>query len=124
MNNQFIIPDESPEIDPHFLDRLKELGGPKLVSELITMYLNRGSVLLDTIAAGIESKDYDSVKNASHSLISSAGNLGGKRVSELSKAIESAATDEKGDSLDGLKPDLILAQELFQQYLQGASEQL
>jgi len=34
MNNQFIIPDESPEIDPHFLDRLKELGGPKLVSEL------------------------------------------------------------------------------------------
>ncbi|NQV30544.1 MAG: Hpt domain-containing protein, partial [Candidatus Marinimicrobia bacterium] len=103
---------------------LKELGGPKLVSELITMYLNRGSVLLDTIAAGIESKDYDSVKNASHSLISSAGNLGGKRVSELSKAIESAATDEKGDSLDGLKPDLILAQELFQQYLQGASEQL
>ncbi|NQV50767.1 MAG: Hpt domain-containing protein [Candidatus Marinimicrobia bacterium] len=124
MNDQFIKPDDSLEIDPHFLDRLRELGGPKLISELITMYLTRGSDLLDTIVAGIESQDFDSVKNASHSLISSAGNLGGKRVSKLSIAIEAAAMDEKVDILDDLKPDLILAQDFFQHYLQGAFEQL
>jgi HPt (histidine-containing phosphotransfer) domain-containing protein len=124
MNDQFIKPDDSLEIDPHFLDRLKELGGPKLISELITMYLTRGSDLLDTIVAGIESQDFNSVKNAPHSLISSAGNLGGKRVSKLSIAIEAAAMDEQIDILDELKPDLILAQDYFQHYLQGAFEQL
>ncbi len=124
MNEQFIIPDDSKEIDPHFLVRLNELGGPKLVAELIAMYFVRGSVLLDTIITGIESEDYEAVKNASHSLISSAGNLGGKHVSELSVALEAAAIEKSAETLNDLKEALIGAQKLFEQYLHGASGQI
>ena len=74
----------SGDIDPLFLSRLTDLGGSKLASELVGMYLVRGAQLLDAITSGFEAKDFSVVKNAAHSLISSAGNLGGKKVSNLS----------------------------------------
>ena len=76
------------DIDPLFLTRLQELGGSKLASELVGMYLTRGSQLLDTISTGLNTNDLPAVKNSAHSLISSAGNLGGKRVSDLQNLLK------------------------------------
>jgi len=112
------------DIDPLFLTRLQELGGSKLAGELVGMYLTRGSQLLDTISTGLDTNDLPVVKNAAHSLISSAGNLGGKRVSDLAKSIESAAIEEQIDTIPELLSKIISAQEAFQQYLQGALEHL
>lgn len=124
MNDQLNSLEVSGDIDPLFLTRLQELGGPKLASELVGMYLIRGVQLLDTISNGIEKKDITIIKNAAHSLISSAGNLGGKKVSELAKHIENAAIDNQLDDIPNLLSNLISAHDDFQAYLNGVLEQL
>jgi len=115
---------ESTDIDPLFLTRLQDLGGAKLASELVGMYLIRGAQLLETISSGIENEDYTAVKNAAHSLISSAGNLGGKKVSILAQQIENAAFEQKGEIIPELLENTISAHEDFQEYLNGALKQL
>ncbi len=124
MDNQQFKTAGSEDIDPKFIKRLKELGGTKLVSELIQMYLVRGSQLMETIAQGMAAKDLDSIQNAAHSLISSAGNLGGQRVSNLSATLEGAAIDGKTDIISVVSPELFSAQKSFQEYLKEALEQL
>ncbi|MBT5998245.1 MAG: Hpt domain-containing protein [Candidatus Marinimicrobia bacterium] len=114
----------SGDIDPLFLRRLQELGGAKLASELVGMYLTRGAQLLETISAGIDNQDFAVIKNAAHSLISSAGNLGGKQVSDLSKLLETAAIEEQLGKMPDLLSELSTAQEVFQIYLKGALEGL
>ena len=112
----------SGDIDPLFLSRLEDLGGSKLATELVDMYLIRGYQLLEAIAAGFAAQDFSVVKNAAHSLISSAGNLGGKKVSTLAKLIEAEAIEEQLDQLPELLVNLRAAQKAFQQYLRGAIE--
>ncbi|MBT4033963.1 MAG: Hpt domain-containing protein [Candidatus Marinimicrobia bacterium] len=77
-----------------------------------------------SISEGIDGHDFSTIKNAAHSLISSAGNLGGKKVSSISKLIEAAAIEEQLDSMPDLLSDLSTAQAVFQQYLSGALEDL
>ena len=112
------------DIDPLFLSRLKDLGGSKLATELVGMYLIRGAQLLDNISAGIDTQDYTSIKNAAHSLISSAGNLGGKKVSELAKQIENTANEQQSAELPGLLSSIASAHDDFQHYLNGALGEL
>ncbi|MBC8193298.1 MAG: Hpt domain-containing protein [Candidatus Marinimicrobia bacterium] len=114
----------SGDIDPLFLSRLEDLGGSKLATELVDMYLIRGYQLLEAIAAGFAAQDFSVVKNAAHSLISSAGNLGGKKVSTLAKLIEAEAIEEQLDQLPELLVNLRAAQKAFQQYLRGAIEKI
>ena len=120
MNNHVENSNLSGDIDPLFLSRLEDLGGTKLATELVNMYLIRGSQLLDAISEGLKAKDSAAVKNAAHSLISSAGNLGGKKVSNLAKQIETAAIEEHLDQIHTLLADLSSTQEAFQKYLRGA----
>jgi len=124
MNDPMMNSDNSSDIDPLFLARLVELGGPKLAHELVGMYLVRGSELLNTIAAGIRDQDFPEIKNASHSLISSAGNLGGKKVSELAKLLEKSAIEERNEDLDDLLSQAKAAQGLFEEYLRGVLEKV
>lgn len=109
----------SDEIDPLFLSRLVDLGGSKLANELVDMYLVRGNELLDAISKGIESNDLARIQSAAHSLISSAGNLGGKKVSELAKLIEKSAVDQNVAALQDLFSQVSAAQIKFQEYLRG-----
>ncbi len=123
--NDHMIPLKKPgNIDPNFLSRLKELGGEKLVSDLINMYLVRSAQLLDTVSHGMASRDLEVIQSASHSLISSAGNLGGKLVSDLSKSIEHAAIEAEEENLIKLFPELESAQTAFLKYLKSALEDL
>jgi len=116
--------DKSADIDPLFLSRLVELGGTKLAGELIKMYLVRGAELLDAISTGIASNDFAKIRSAAHSLISSAGNLGGKRVSELAKLLEKYAMEENSAPLESLLSDALSAQITFQKYLRGEMENI
>ena len=117
MNDHVDNSKRSGDIDSLFLARLEELGGSKLTAELVNMYLIRGDQLLDTISTGIKAQDFSAVKNAAHSLISSAGNLGGQKVSNISKRIEAAAIDEQFVDMSDLFTELSEAQVIFQQYL-------
>lgn len=124
MNDNLNIPNTSGDIDPLFLVRLKELGGSKLATDLVDMYLIRGSQLLAAISTGIDAQDFSAIKSAAHSLISSAGNLGGKKVSSISKLMETAATEGQFERIPDLFSNLLAAQDTFQQFLRGAFEDL
>ncbi len=106
------------DIDPAFLTRMAKMGSDQLVIDLINMYFTRSVELIDAIGHGVQAgDDDDSIRNAAHSLISSAGNLGGKKVSDLAKQIELAAMNGDADTLKKLHPELIIAQGDFIQYL-------
>jgi len=124
MNDLIYNIDPPGDIDPKFLGRLQELGGAKLASELVGMYLTRGGQLLETISANMGTKNFSEVKNAAHSLISSAGNLGGRQVSDLAKQIENAIIDENTELLPELLSQLKSAHAEFHQYLNEALEKL
>lgn len=105
------------DIDPAFLKRMAKMGSDQLVRELINMYFTRSVELLEAIAHGLQDGDDESIRNAAHSLISSSGNLGGKKVSDLAKQIELAAMNGEADTLKKLHPELLIAQDDFIQYL-------
>ena len=118
MNDHIFRTPGKVEIDPAFLARLAKMGGDHLVVELTHMYFARSVELIDNIVSGLLNSEFEPIKNASHSLISSAGNLGGQRVSDLSKLIEQAALDRDLETLRALEPELLEAQSAFIAYLE------
>jgi HPt (histidine-containing phosphotransfer) domain-containing protein len=90
-------------VDPSFIQRLEKMGGVKLRDDLINMYIERTPERLREITDGLAGKHFESIARAAHSLISSAGNLGGTGVSALASRLEASA----------LANDLEQAQALF-----------
>lgn len=78
-------------IDLQALDRLSEWGGPKLVKEMIQLFLENSSERLSQIDGGLERGDARAVERAAHSLKSSAANIGALEVSRLSQQVEDLA---------------------------------
>lgn len=109
-------------IDPAILDRLEKLGGKQLKQELIQMYLDKRSEKLGGIRDGISKADFDTIERFAHTLISSAGNLGGLLVSRLSAKLEHAAMDKNLDQASQLFPELEKAEEVLTDYLKDEME--
>jgi two-component system, sensor histidine kinase and response regulator len=81
--------------DPDVLEKLRVVGGPKLVRELIELFLRYGPERMATARAGIESGDLDAAQRALHSLKSSAGQLGVTGIREsCSRGEMSAASGD------------------------------
>jgi HPt (histidine-containing phosphotransfer) domain-containing protein len=62
--------------DPDVLERLRMVGGPKLVRELIELFIRYAPERMAIARAGIEQADLGVAQRALHSLKSSAGQLG------------------------------------------------
>lgn len=124
MNDQLDNSIWTRDIDPQILARLQELAGLKITSELVVMYLHRGVQLLESIRVGLEIEDYKAIKDAAHSLISSAGNLGGNKVSGIAKQIEHAAIEKESQRIPDLIERMADAQETFQRYLNKELEKI
>lgn len=109
-------------IDPSFIERLQALGGIKLRNDLIAMFLERTPEKLAQIENGVIGPDYQMIQLAAHSLISSAGNLGGSGLSRSAAKIEAAALDGNetliSQELSGMK---VLYLE-FKQHLEAILE--
>lgn len=80
-----------PTIDPEALDRLKEWGGEKLLSQMIRLFLESTPERVMQITEGLERGEVELVERGSHSLKSSAANLGAERLRELSAEVEDLA---------------------------------
>jgi len=80
------------------LENLRIVGGPKLVRELIELFLRSAPERIAVARAGIQSGDLDATQRAMHSLKSSAGQLGVTGVQESCRRAEISATngDAKG----------------------------
>ena len=78
------------------LEALRTVGGPKLVRELIELFLKYAPERLATARAGMQSGDLLAAQRAFHSLKSSAGQLGLTAIQEGCSRGEAAAA--KGDA--------------------------
>ena len=83
--------------DPDVLEKLRIVGGPKLVRELVELFLKYAPERLSASRAGIEAGDLAAAQRALHSLKSSAGQLGMSGIQETCSRGEASAA--KGDAV-------------------------
>ena len=102
--------DEKPTLEAAALDRLREWGGDKLVTQMVKLYIENAHVRLGQIDEGIaEGGSLRDAEMAAHSLKSSAANVGARRVSGISADMEEAAEREAIEELRGMRDALASA---------------
>jgi len=74
---------------------LQQPGKPDLFGKVFELFEQNSPALLDTIETGFQAGDTEAVRGSAHSLKSSAAYVGATEVSALSKAIESAAREDR-----------------------------
>jgi two-component system, sensor histidine kinase and response regulator len=84
-----------PTIDPEALARLREWGGERLLVQMIRLFVESTPERVRQIEEGLERGEIELVERGSHSLKSSAANLGAERLRELSAEVEDLA--HRGD---------------------------
>lgn len=77
------------------LAKVRQIGGPSLLARLIDSFLQHAPARLAAARTGGVAGDLGEVERATHSLKSTAGNLGARRLQFLAERIEtlSAARD-------------------------------
>jgi HPt (histidine-containing phosphotransfer) domain-containing protein len=93
-------------LDRTALEKVRALGGPQLLARLIDMFLENAPARLARALAGAEQADLETVERATHSLKSTAGNLGARRLQQLAETAEDLASARAGTSLAPLLAQL------------------
>jgi HPt (histidine-containing phosphotransfer) domain-containing protein len=100
---------ELPATDQSALDRLQRFGGPKLLGEMIALFLVAAPERIEAARTAGAEGDVEGAERALHSLKSSAAQLGAMRMQRISEQGEHRA---RAGTLDGLAP---LIEELEQE---------
>jgi two-component system sensor histidine kinase/response regulator len=84
------------DIEMQALVRLRKLGGEELIAKMVTLFTSQAESAIRETESGLSAGNFDSVQHAAHSLKSSAGNLGARRVQDLAGRIERLAEEGSG----------------------------
>ncbi|MFQ6678484.1 MAG: Hpt domain-containing protein [Fidelibacterota bacterium] len=96
-------------IDLTAIARLKKMGGNVLVVKMINLFLENIPQKINIMEQAVRDSDYKSLEMAAHSLKSSAGNLGARKLQQTANEIEVLAQEKSKPSLDQLI-ELIIAE--------------
>ena len=80
-------------IDPQAQARLQEWGGPKLLSQMLRLFLENAPIRIDQVRKGLAEGSLKDAERGVHSLKSSAANVGAVQVSKLAAHMENLAAD-------------------------------
>ena len=97
---------DGPVVDSQALDRLREWGGDKLLAQMIRLFLDNSGNRMDQIRSGVENSDPEEAERGSHSLKSSAANVGVMAVRAIAAEMEGLATKGDIDSVRSMLPGL------------------
>lgn len=97
---------ESEIVDPKAQARLQEWGGPKLLAQMIRLFLENAPNRLDQTRKGLAEGNARDAERGVHSLKSSAANVGAMRVSALAARMEDLANVGDLAALGTLLPEL------------------
>lgn len=92
--------------DEQAIARLHRLGGPEFVDKMIDTFLAHTPGRVAALQAGGKSNDLEAVRQAAHSLKSSAANLGARKLRDLCENLEQLAAAKQAESLAALLPEL------------------
>ncbi len=93
-------------INPEAIQRLEEWGGADLVEQMVRLFLQNSPERMEQIRAVFREDPGTVPERGSHSLKSSAANVGADRVREVAGRIELAASDGDFDQVRVLVPEL------------------
>lgn len=93
-------------IDETALERLRAVGGRKLVRQMIDLFLSNAPERIEAARSGEKAGDLRAVERAAHSLRASAANFGANVLYELAGEIERLALENRGDKISSLLRDL------------------
>jgi len=105
------LPEDEPALDPEVISGLRDLeeGSPGLLEELVEMFLEDAPPRIEALGVAVEEGDAHSVERISHSLKGSSGNMGGRRMSEVSEKLQiagaSADLEQAPDLLSSLREE-------------------
>lgn len=81
-------------LDPQAFVRLREWGGDELLHRMIELFLKNAPDKVGQVEAGLLASNLEEVERGSHSLKSSAGNLGAEALRLQSARVEGLAESE------------------------------
>ena len=93
---------KEPPIDRNAILRLHKLGGKKLVAQMIDLFVKETPKRLQSARDGEKAGNLEAIERATHSLKTSAGNLGAGEMGRLSAEIEQLAFEKKGEGIPPL----------------------
>jgi len=96
-----------PSIDPSAIARLKKIGSDVLVVKMIDLFLENTPQKIDIMKRANQDSDFQSLEMAAHSLKSSAGNIGAKKLQKTANDIESLAQKKQSKLLGKLIDSII-----------------
>lgn len=96
----------SPVLDEGQIQRLREWGGTDLQRKMIELFLEHAVVRVHQIREGLASEDLKAAEIGSHTLKSSAGNVGARRLQQLANDAEVLASSGDLEELRKLFPSL------------------
>ena len=93
--------DEPPIIDQHVIDELRDSvgGDDAFVADLVATYLAEGAEHITQLESAAATGDIGAVVRPAHSLKSSSAALGAARMSQISRDIELAGREGRGEGV-------------------------
>lgn len=93
-------------VETEALDRLREWGGEDLLVKMLNLFLEHAPERVREIRTGLESDALEMTQRGAHSLKSSAGNLGARRLQAGAAKMEDLAEDGDRKAVEDLLPAL------------------
>lgn len=93
-------------VETEALDRLREWGGEDLLVKMLNLFLEHAPERVREIRTGLESDALEMTQRGAHSLKSSAGNLGARRLQAGAAKMEGLAEDGDRKAVEDLLPSL------------------
>jgi CheY-like chemotaxis protein/HPt (histidine-containing phosphotransfer) domain-containing protein len=103
--------DQEPVLDAEILKTLTDAMDEDGLSSILVLFTQDARSILDTMSRSLEAADMAMLAKFAHSMISSAGNLGARRVSLLARTVEEAA---KNNDATAAKAELAKLESAFQ----------
>lgn len=92
--------------DHEAVARLRKLGGQEFVEKMIDTFLEHTPTRMEAVRTGAKSQDCEAIRQAVHSLKSSAGTIGAQPLRELCERIEVLAMAQKMTEITPVLPSL------------------
>ena len=119
------LPEDEPALDPEVISGLRDLeeGSPGLLEELVEMFLQDTPPRIEALGVAVEEGDAHSVERIAHSIKGSSGNMGGRRMSEVSERLQaigaSADLEQAPELLASLREEFDRMREALRAELDG-----
>lgn len=99
------MPTDDP-LDPTAFERLRRLGGDKLLVQMIDIFLSFVPQKIAQILDGQKTDHLPGIEQGAHAIKSSAGHVGARRLQGLAIEIERLAKERQPEPLSALLSDL------------------